>query len=344
MNILPARQPLEAEGERPTVIGLHAGAGTPEQWRPLAERLRLRYRVLTPDLHGDAANRAAGAHPPLSLEAEAARIEPLLDAFPGPVYLVGHDYGAAVALKLARRRRERVAGLVLYEPTPFGLLLADPGSGYAALEIAVLRRVLGRYVESGDWFRAALRYVDHCSGADAWQGLSAQERATIAHRMPALCAQLDAQLADPTPLAGYARIDVPVWLLTDVRTHAATVRIARLLAGALPRAEWRRIDGADRMGRARTPRRSTARSRGSSRNSKRAGTAIRSRRSCSGGRYSGVGLTHGKAPRRYRCDPAPVLRRLASSMASRVARGAGTGRNRGRSGGRRYRPIHKRVI
>ena len=313
MNILPARQPLEAEGERPTVIGLHAGAGSPEQWRPLGERLRLRYRVLTPDLHGDAASRAAGAHPSLSLEAEAARIEPLLDAFPGPVYLVGHDYGAAVALKLARRRRERVAGLVLYEPTPFGLLLADPGSGYAALEIAVLRRVLGRYVESGDWFRGALRYVEHCSGADAWQGLSVQERATIAHRMPALCAQLDAQLADPTPLAGYARIDVPVWLLTDVRTHAATVRIARLLAGALPRAEWRRIEGADRMGQGSHPEAVDREIEGF--------------------------LAQQQAGWHRDPEPTVVFGRPAFPYRHDAREGAeAAGRNRGRSGGRRYRP------
>ena len=248
MNTLWSQRPVRAAGARSTVIGLHAAAGAPEQWRPLAERLRLRYRVLAPDLHGYAASRAPGAHPPLSLEAETARIEPLLDAFPGPVYLVGHDYGAAVALKLAHRRRERIAGLVLYEPTPLGLLLADPGSGVAALDIAVLRRVLGRYLEAGDWLRAARRYVDHRSGADAWQGLFTQERAAIARRMPELCAQLDAQLSDPTPLAGYARIDVPVWLLTGPRTRAGTVRIAQLLAATLPRAEWRRIEGADRMG------------------------------------------------------------------------------------------------
>jgi pimeloyl-ACP methyl ester carboxylesterase len=230
------------------VIALHTGAGSPEQWRPLAKRLRLRYRVLAPDLHAYAAGRASGAHQPLSLDAEAARIEPLLDAFPGPVYLVGHDYGAAVALKLAHRRRERIRGLVLYEPTPFGLLLADPGSRVGALDIAVLGRVLWRYLEAGDWFRAARRYVDHRLGADAWQGLSTQERAAIARRMPELCAQVGAQVADPTPLAEYARVDVPVWLLTGARTNPATERMVQLLAGTLPRAEWRRIDGADRMG------------------------------------------------------------------------------------------------
>ena len=243
VNILPARQPLEAEGERPTVIGLHAGAGTPDEWRPLAERLRFRNRVLAPHLRGYAASRAPGTGEPFTLAAETALIEPLLDAFPGPVYLVGHGYGAAVALKLAYRRRERIGGLVLYEPTLFSLLLADAKSRYAYMDIAELRRVLGRYLDAGDWFRAALRYVDHCSGAGVWQGLSVRERATIAHRMPALCAQLDAQLSDPTPLAGYAGIDVPVLLLSGARPRACTRRIAQLLARTLPRAEWRQLDG-----------------------------------------------------------------------------------------------------
>ena len=243
MKILPARQPLEAEGERPTVIGLHAGAGTPDEWRPLAERLRFRNRVLAPHLRGYAASRASGTDEPFTLAAEMALIEPLLDAFPGPVYLVGHGYGAAVALKLALARRERIGGLVLYEPTLFSLLLSDAKSRYAYMDIAELRRVLGRYLDAGDWFRAALRYVDHCSGAGVWQGLSVRERATIAHRMPALCAQLDAQLADPTPLAGYAGIDVPVLLLSGARPRACTRRIAQLLARTLPRAEWRQLDG-----------------------------------------------------------------------------------------------------
>ncbi|MGH8590116.1 MAG: alpha/beta fold hydrolase [Gammaproteobacteria bacterium] len=66
--------------------------------------------------------------------------------------------------------------------------------------------------------------------------------------MPELCAQLDAQFADPTPLAGYARIDVPVRLLTGARACAATERVAELLAGTLPSADWRRVDGADWMG------------------------------------------------------------------------------------------------
>ncbi len=248
MNIHSSRQAVGAEGERPTVIGLHAGAGAPEQWRPLVERLRFRNRVLAPHLRGYAASRALGTGEPFSLDAETAPIEPLLDAFPGPVYLVGHGYGAAVALKVALARRESIGGLVLYEPTLFSLLLADPKSRYAAMDIPVLRRALGRDLDAGDRFRAAVRYVDHWSGAGTWQGLSAEERATIAQRMPALCAQLVAQFADPTPASAYAGIDVPVLLLSGARPHACTRRIAQLLACRLPRAEWRQLDGAGHIG------------------------------------------------------------------------------------------------
>ncbi len=243
MNLLPSRQGVEAEYAPPTVIALHAGAGAPEQWRPLVERLRFRTRLLAPHLYGYAASRASSTGEPLSLDDEAAPIAPLLDAFPGPVYLVGQGYGAAVALKLALARRERISGLVLYEPTLFSLLFADAKSRYAYLDIAILRRLLRRYLDAGDRFLAAQRYLDHCSGAGAWQGLSAQERVTIANRMPALCAQLDAQLADPTPASAYAGIDVPVLLLSGARPHACTRRIAHLLARTLPRAEWRQLDG-----------------------------------------------------------------------------------------------------
>ncbi|MGH8582479.1 MAG: alpha/beta fold hydrolase [Gammaproteobacteria bacterium] len=208
MNTFGLQRPQRAVGERPTVIGLHAAAGSAQQWRPLAERLRIAYRVLAPDLHAHATRHALGTGEALSLDGEAALIEPLVDAFHGPVYLVGHDHGAAVAMKLAQRRRERIAGLVLYEPTPAGLLLVDPRSRHAALDIAVLRRVRRRYLEAGAWFRAA-----------------------IARFMPDVCARIDAPWADPTPAHGHPC------------TRVSTARVARHIARTLPRAEWRRLDG-----------------------------------------------------------------------------------------------------
>ncbi len=242
MNILPSRAP--AERERPALIALHAGIGSLQEWRSLCDRLHLHYRVREPDLYGSASHRAGERATPLSLDAEAALVEPLIDACTGPVYLIGHDHGAALALKLAQSRIGRIGGLVLYEPTLFSLLFADPRCRFAAWDLAVLRSVLRRYLDAGDWFQAALRYVDHWAGADAWADLSMPQRAAIAHRMPELCARLEAALSDRMPPAAYAGINVPVLLLTGARSRVSAARIAQLLARTLPRAEWRKVDGA----------------------------------------------------------------------------------------------------
>ncbi len=242
MNAHFLQRPVKDEGA--TVIALHGALGSAQEWESLADRLHPCYSVLAPQLRADAESHGRGTRAALSLDAGAALIEPLLDAVAGPVYLAGHEYGAAMALKLARRHRDRIMGLVLYQPTAFGLLLADPRSSYALLDVVVLRHVLGRYLAARDWLRAAKRYVDHAAGGEAWERLSAQERAVIGKRMPEICAQIDAVLADSTPPEDYARIDTPVLLLTSARTRVSTARVAQLLARTLPRVERRTVDAA----------------------------------------------------------------------------------------------------
>jgi pimeloyl-ACP methyl ester carboxylesterase len=58
-----------------------------------------------------------GASPPpvtpVGAQGYAALVEPALDAFPGPVVVAGHSFGGRVAVHLAVRRPDKVAGLVL---------------------------------------------------------------------------------------------------------------------------------------------------------------------------------------------------------------------------------------
>ena len=198
MSILPSRLPLEAEGERPTVIGLQAGAGSPEQWRPLAERLRLRYACWrpTPRLVPGAAPRARTRHCPGCRG--GADSSPCSMRFPArctsSVTIMGRRWRSSWRTGAASAS----AGLVLYEPTPFGRLFADPDPGTPPWT----SRSCGAC--SGAMSRR--RLVPGCPalcgpplGRRRVAGPSVQERAAIAHRMPALCAHLDAQLSDPTP-------------------------------------------------------------------------------------------------------------------------------------------------
>ncbi|MGH9962537.1 MAG: alpha/beta fold hydrolase, partial [Pyrinomonadaceae bacterium] len=125
---------VRSEGVGATVICLHASAGSSRQWQPLIKRLRSHYRVMAVDLYGHGLTPDWKREPSLSVDDEAALIEPLVEGVPEGVYLVGQGYGAVVALKLALAHRNRIRGLVLYEPTPFALLYADKSSQPAALE------------------------------------------------------------------------------------------------------------------------------------------------------------------------------------------------------------------
>ena len=94
------------------VVCLHANASSSSQWRHLSELLAPRFRVLAADLYGAGASPEWPSHRVITLADEVALLEPVLAAAGSPLVLVGHSYGAAVALiaalgRPAPRRRAR---------------------------------------------------------------------------------------------------------------------------------------------------------------------------------------------------------------------------------------------
>jgi magnesium chelatase accessory protein len=96
-------------GSGPTVALLHGYGGAASNWVLVAPWLAERYRVVVPDLPGHGGSSALPG-PPERVDPYAERLASLLD---GPAVLVGHSFGAVVALRLAARRPELVRGLVL---------------------------------------------------------------------------------------------------------------------------------------------------------------------------------------------------------------------------------------
>jgi pyruvate dehydrogenase E2 component (dihydrolipoamide acetyltransferase) len=98
---------------RPIVL-LHGLFDDPRGWRDLPRRLQATgHPVLAPDLPALAAGEG--------IEALAVRLAPLLPA--GPLCLLGHSLGAAVAVRLALRLGPAVDRLVLIAPGGIGARL-----------------------------------------------------------------------------------------------------------------------------------------------------------------------------------------------------------------------------
>ena len=142
------RPSIRSVGQGPTVVLLHSSGSSGRQWDPLIAGLHDRFRLHAVDLHGHGGTPAWQAGRPMSLEDDAALVEPLLLA-PGGVHLVGHSYGGALALKLAALHPERVNSVAVYEPVLFRLLLDYHPRDHAVTNVTIAAGSIRRWLELG---------------------------------------------------------------------------------------------------------------------------------------------------------------------------------------------------
>ena len=106
----------DAPDRASTIVMLHGFTGSKENWYPLAERLRGRYRLRIPDLPGwGQSQRREGQD--YGFVAQAERVAAFIGRVsPGePVVLLGHSMGGGIAALVAARYPQRVARVGLLD-------------------------------------------------------------------------------------------------------------------------------------------------------------------------------------------------------------------------------------
>lgn len=193
-------------GAGPTVVCLHASAGSSAQWQPLAAACERRYRCVAVDLHGHGRSAPYGGAR-YTLHAEADAVAAQLADEAGPLHLVGHSYGGAVALALAARLGSRVASVAVYEPALFRLL--HPASSEYRQIVAVGRAVVER-AAAGERSAAACGFIDFWSGSGTWDALTPAQRAKVEARIAAVAAHFEALFDEPLGGGLLAEVTAPV--------------------------------------------------------------------------------------------------------------------------------------
>jgi pimeloyl-ACP methyl ester carboxylesterase len=223
-------------GAGPAVVCLHANASSASQWRSLMELLSPAFHVLAPDLYGCGKSPQWPSDREIALGDEVALIEPVL-ARAAPMVLVGHSYGGAVALVAALAQPSRVRALALYEPTLFAVIEAEGPSPNDADGIRAAVADAGAALDAGDPEGAARRFIDYWMGEGSWDRTPADRQPAIAASVKNIRRWKHALFAEPTPLAAFCALDVPVLLMTGGRSTASAHGVARRLERALPRVE-----------------------------------------------------------------------------------------------------------
>ena len=239
---------IRDQGRGPGVLCLHSNASSSSQWRQLSHLLSDRYRVLAVDGYGVGQSPEWPVGRAMRLSDEVDLAAPAIALAGDRFHVVGHSYGAAVAVKLALVHPARVRSLVLYEPTLFHLVAgADPAASPAA-GIWHAANDAADAVARGDSLAAAERFIDFWMGPGSWAAMPPARQPAVAGSMRNAKGWRDVTFADNLDLEALRTLQVPVLLLWGDRSPESALSVVRVLQDSLPQLTLAPQPGLGHMG------------------------------------------------------------------------------------------------
>ena len=250
MQAQPATPATREAGDAtaPGVVCLHSNASSASQWRGLIDQLAPDFHVFAPDSYDSGQSPSWPSDRVISLRDEVGLIEPVLARAGSPCMLVGHSYGAAVALLAALAHPQRVSALALYEPTLFSLLNASASTSSDADGIVETIARSAQALERGDSDAAARHFIDYWMGEGAWQRTPPARKPAIEAACKNVRRWAHALTTEPTPLAAFGALKMPVLLMTGRLSTRSAKGVARVLGAILAQVEVVEFEQLGHMG------------------------------------------------------------------------------------------------
>ena len=234
-------------GTGPVVLCIHSFSSSSAQYHGLMRRLAPRFHVVATDLFGDGKSPVWAEKRRFTLADEAAPLEALLPD-DGPVHLVGHSYGAAVALRIASANRTRVRSMALYEPAIWGTLANLSPDHPATLEIEAVRDLTIRLIERGRLEAAAECFIDYWAGLGCWAAQPEARRLKLLGSVRSLRTAWSATFFERWSAAALRSLDTRCLLISGARSTAAARHAIGLLRDTLPNTSVVNLDGLGHLG------------------------------------------------------------------------------------------------
>ena len=215
-----------------TALLLHCALAHSGAWRGVASALSGRLSLLAPDMPGH--GKSADWDHRRDLHDQITDIA--LDCLGSGGHVIGHSFGATIALRLAIEAPEKVRSLTLIEPVLFAAAKPEPAIYDQYLEDAA---VFGAAMQKGDWAASAKAFTTVWGGGGDWDALPDNEKAGLASRMHFIRETEPCLFDDRANLLGAGRcerITCPTLLMRGADTEP--------VIGAIHRALAKRIDGA----------------------------------------------------------------------------------------------------
>ncbi|MEE9590438.1 MAG: alpha/beta hydrolase [Hyphomicrobiaceae bacterium] len=230
------------------ILFIHGSLGSSAQWQETIDALNSDAPVMSIDLSGYGRNGPWLSERPISLAEEAMVVLRPLGRQVRRLHIVGHGFGAAVALKIAELWPERIASLVLIEPISVNILLGEgPSAEAARADFAAVASAVTEAWNDGRPGEGLELFTEFWNGSGAWAILGEDARQQLIARVPRLLSDFEACRGDAARAGDVAELEMPTTLVVGTDSPSTGRAVAEVLARAMPDANLKRIRGVGHM-------------------------------------------------------------------------------------------------
>jgi pimeloyl-ACP methyl ester carboxylesterase len=214
---------LHSQGDGPPVLFVHGTLATIDMYRPIANLLAPRYRVvmMVRRNYGGSGTDAG----PSTLTRQAEDVLAVLDTLDAPAFVFAHSFGGLAALHAAILDGSRIGRLALYEPPVI----------FAGDVLVPVRDTCRELVAAGRSADAVLHFLAATSEAPTRLGVGLRALAVLLrHRAGGLLADLECMTGPAPDPDRWAAIGGPTLLLTGADSDRYGRQSTDVLRRTLP--------------------------------------------------------------------------------------------------------------
>ena len=243
-----ARAERGKERDKDCVVALHCSLGSGRQWKALADELGPSRPFFAPDISGYGSN-ACALDLPLTLAEEVRALSGTLNDAEGPIHLVGHSYGGAIAFRIATASpfAHRVRSLTLIEPVLPTLLCGSDADRRLYQRFAQVAREVSEDLWNGSVLEAIDRFIEFWNGSGPQDPVPASARLRMIERADKLAFDFKAVFAEENVATAAASLSVPTLLFSGGLSPYLTQRIVQRLGAIVDGAEIQHLPSAGHM-------------------------------------------------------------------------------------------------
>lgn len=218
------------------IVLLHCSLAHGGAWKGVMKLLSPDFKLYAPDLPGQGQSQDWDQKILFQDQSVIATVG-LLNEIGEPCHLIGHSFGATVAMRIALEFPELVKSLILFEPVFFGCLQDAKNPMYE--EWSVREKPYTDLVERGDFEGASKAFMELWGTGAKWENLPSSQRSYIKDRIHLIAASSRSIITpgkNRMRLSDYEKVAKPVYLLEGENSPPVISEVQKTLEHTFPNA------------------------------------------------------------------------------------------------------------